>query len=64
MDYIREIQSYHCDRASAVTLGKFDGLHRGHQKLIREICEKKEKFQVKNIMTFHVALKRLNLMKN
>ena len=50
MDYIREIQSYHCDRPSAVTLGKFDGLHRGHQKLIQEICEKKDRFQVKTIV--------------
>ena len=50
MDYIREIQSYHCDRPSAVTLDKFDGLHRGHQKLIQEICEKKDRFQVKTIV--------------
>ena len=27
---------------SAVTLGKFDGIHRGHQKLIRKILEQKE----------------------
>lgn len=28
------------DRDTAVTLGKFDGLHLGHQQLIRRICEK------------------------
>lgn len=50
MDYIREIQAYQCKKKSAVTLGKFDGLHRGHQKLIQKICEKKEKFHVKTIV--------------
>ena len=50
MDYIREIQAYQCEKESAVTLGKFDGLHRGHQKLIQRICEKKEKFHVKTIV--------------
>lgn len=44
MDYIREIQAYQCEKESAVTLGKFDGLHRGHQKLIQKICEKKKNF--------------------
>ena len=50
MDYIREIQAYQCEKESAVTLGKFDGLHRGHQKLIQKICEKKEKFHVKTLV--------------
>ena len=32
---------YTMDRDTAVTLGKFDGLHRGHRELIRRICAKK-----------------------
>lgn len=39
MQYITEIRSYHSEKRSAVTLGKFDGLHRGHQKLIDRIRE-------------------------
>lgn len=39
MQYITEIHSYHSEERSAVTLGKFDGLHRGHQKLIDKIRE-------------------------
>ncbi len=39
MQYITEIHSYHNEKRSAVTLGKFDGLHRGHQKLIDQIRE-------------------------
>ena len=27
---------------SAVTMGKFDGVHRGHRKLIRRILQEKE----------------------
>ena len=36
------MDDYTMDRETAVTLGKFDGLHRGHQQLIRRICEKKK----------------------
>lgn len=31
--------AYQSQKRSAVTLGKFDGLHTGHQKLIDKICE-------------------------
>lgn len=37
MDYISNTTQFYSQRPSAVTLGKFDGLHRGHQKLVREI---------------------------
>lgn len=39
MEYMTEINSYKSKKASAVTLGKFDALHRGHQKLIQKVCE-------------------------
>ncbi len=38
MKYIEEITAFRCEDRSAVTLGKFDGFHRGHQKLIGEIA--------------------------
>ena len=37
MDYITEIENYHGTKKTAVTIGKFDGLHRGHQKLVDKI---------------------------
>lgn len=37
MQYITEINSYHDSKQTAVTLGKFESLHRGHQKLIDRI---------------------------
>lgn len=43
MNYICDTTDFTSGSPSAVTLGKFDGLHRGHQKLIREIL----RFQAK-----------------
>lgn len=37
MKYISDTVEFYSKRPSAVTLGKFDGLHKGHQKLIQEI---------------------------
>lgn len=42
MKYIEGLMDYTMDRDTAVTLGKFDGVHCGHQKLIRRICGKKQ----------------------
>lgn len=43
MKYIEGLMDdYTMDRGSAVTLGKFDGLHLGHQQLIRRIREKEQ----------------------
>ncbi len=37
MQYIKGIEAYKENQRTAVTLGKFDGLHRGHQKLIAKV---------------------------
>ena len=39
MEYIQGPGEFYIWEDTAVTLGKFDGLHRGHQKLIRRILE-------------------------
>ena len=39
MNYITGIEAYNGKQKTAVTLGKFDGLHRGHQKLVNKIRE-------------------------
>ena len=39
MEYISDIRDYKSKRKTAVTLGKFDGFHRGHQLLIDKIKE-------------------------
>ncbi len=39
MQYIKGLEAYCGDKRTAVTLGKFDGLHRGHEKLIEKVIE-------------------------
>ena len=39
MEYYKSIEDYRGDTRTAVTLGKFDSLHRGHQKLIDNVRE-------------------------
>lgn len=42
MQYITGFEHYKEDAGTAVTLGKFDGLHRGHRKLVERIMEHAE----------------------
>lgn len=39
MNYITGIENYRGTKKTAVTMGKFDGLHRGHKKLVDKIRE-------------------------
>ena len=42
MRYIANTTEFHIETPTVVTLGKFDGRHRGHQKLMRKMQEVKE----------------------
>ena len=39
MEYIRGTREFQIEEPTAVTLGKFDGLHRGHKKLLEELFQ-------------------------
>ena len=42
MEYLKIDGEFPRLSKSAVTLGKFDGIHRGHRKLVERILEQKE----------------------
>ena len=50
MEYFKGLASYRGDGRTAITLGKFDGLHRGHQKLIHKVRQLKEAHEVKSVV--------------
>ena len=43
MQYIKGLDAFDGRNQTAVTLGKFDGLHRGHQKLLNRIMKYAQK---------------------
>ena len=55
MKYITKTLDFKIEEPTAVTLGKFDGLHRGHELLMRTVLECKEKYQVASVaFTFDI----------
>ena len=43
MEYLKIDGEFPRLSGSAVTLGKFDGIHRGHRKLVERILEQKKR---------------------
>ena len=57
MEYVTDVMSARVEGRSIVTLGKFDGLHRGHQQLFRKLELMKQKSGCKTVaFTFSTAL--------
>ena len=52
MRYIAETREFHIEEPTVVSIGKFDGLHRGHKKLLKEMLIWKEKGYKTAIFTF------------
>ncbi len=50
MQYIKGIENYHNENPTAITLGKFDGLHLGHELLIGRVIEHQKKDCVDSVV--------------
>lgn len=55
MKYFSNTLNFHVDEESVITLGKFDGLHRGHELLMQEIKKQQAQYGLKTIVfTFDI----------
>jgi riboflavin kinase/FMN adenylyltransferase len=59
MQYITGTRDFQIQDRTAVTLGKFDGVHRGHQKLLSEVFRFREKGLKAAVFTFSTTPKTL-----
>lgn len=50
MQYIKGIESYQNTKATAITFGKFDGLHQGHELLIQKVEEHQKNDDVDGVV--------------
>ncbi len=50
MQYIKGIDNYKNDNRTAITLGKFDGLHQGHELLISRVIEHQKQHEVDGVV--------------
>ena len=53
MRIIQDRTEFHIDEKSAVALGKFDGIHKGHEVLLSHILEQKKNGLLAVVFTFH-----------
>lgn len=52
MKLVKDLSEISIKAQTAVTLGKFDGLHLGHQKLIHQVLKKKQEGYLSTVFTF------------
>lgn len=53
------IEQFHIDEPTALTIGKFDGLHRGHEELIGHLLDKQKEGLKAVVFTFDIPPKKL-----
>lgn len=58
MEYIKGTTKFHIEEQCVISLGKFDGLHRGHELLMEYIFQKKKMGLKATIFTFDISPRR------
>lgn len=58
MEYIRNTTDFHIEHETVVSLGKFDGIHRGHGHLLEYLERKKESGLKTVVFTFDIPPQR------
>ncbi|MBO5372676.1 MAG: bifunctional riboflavin kinase/FAD synthetase [Lachnospiraceae bacterium] len=58
MEYIRNTTEFQITEPTVISLGKFDGLHRGHERLMCYLAQKKEQGLKTVIFTFDIPPKQ------
>lgn len=59
MEFMNQLSQLYIKDKTAVTLGKFDGLHRGHKLLLNQVLRKKEEGYRAAIFTFDMPPKNV-----
>lgn len=59
MEFMNQLSQLHIEEKTAVTLGKFDGLHRGHKLLLNQVLRKREEGYRAAIFTFDIPPKNV-----
>jgi len=58
MKYIKDTTEFFIEEPTVISLGKFDGIHRGHELLLEQLLKKKQEGYATVIFTFDVPPKK------
>lgn len=59
MKYIKDTTEFFIEEPTVISLGKFDGIHRGHELLLEQLMKKKSEGYVTVIFTFNIPPKKV-----
>lgn len=64
MEIIHSLSNYHHTEKTVVTIGTFDGVHIGHQKIIEQLVETSKKLEKKSVLLTFFPHPRMVLQKD
>ena len=58
MRYIKNTTEFFIEEPTVISLGKFDGIHRGHELLLEQLMQKKKEGLATVVFTFDIPPKK------